>query len=153
MAKKTKFEPPLTEGVRKCMKSNKSKDTSPELKVRKALREAGYPGYRLNWKKAPGKPDICYPGRKIAIFVNGCFWHRCPKCSLSPPKHNADYWIQKLNHNVERDNKNYVELKEQGWTVVILWECDINKKFETTMNEVIKTIESKNSIYALKLRT
>ena len=79
MAKKSEFEPPLTEGVRKCMKANKSKDTSPELKVRKALREAGYPGYRQNWKKAPGKPDICYPGRKVAIFINGCFWHRCSR--------------------------------------------------------------------------
>lgn len=144
MAKKNEFEPPLTEGVRKCMKSNKSKNTSPELKVRKALRDAGYPGYRLNWKKAPGKPDICYPGRKIAIFINGCFWHRCPKCNLPPPKHNADYWIPKLNHNVERDNRNYRELGKEGWTVVVIWGCDINRNFETVMYELIETIESKN---------
>ena len=63
-------EPPLTEGIRKSMKSNKCSGTSPEIQMRKALREAGYPGYRLNWKKAPGKPDICYPGRHVAIFIN-----------------------------------------------------------------------------------
>ena len=64
------------------MQANKSKNTKPELLVRARLREAGYTGYRLHWKKAPGKPDICFPGRRVAIFVNGCFWHRCPHCAL-----------------------------------------------------------------------
>ena len=67
MSKRSESEPPLTKVVRKCMRANKSKGTSLELKVRKALREAGYPRYRLNWNKAPVKPDICYPGRKVAI--------------------------------------------------------------------------------------
>lgn len=140
MAKKSEFEPPLTEGVRKCMKSNKSKNTSTELKVRKALREAGHPGYRLNWKKAPGKPDICYPGRKIAIFVNGCFWHRCPKCNLPLPKHNAEYWIPKLERNVQRDQENYKKLKSAGWNVVILWECEIKIDFEGCIGKTIEAI-------------
>lgn len=140
MAKRSEFEPPLTEGVRKCMKSNKSKDTSPELKVRKALRDAGYPGYRLNWKKAPGKPDICYPGRKIAIFVNGCFWHRCPRCNLPLPKHNADYWIPKLEKNVQRDRRNIEDLETKGWKVVVIWECEIEKEFDVCMDDVIRLI-------------
>ena len=66
---------PASEVTTKVMKANKSKDTKPEMILRKALREAGFPGYRLHWKKAPGHPDIAYPGRKVAIFVNGCFWH------------------------------------------------------------------------------
>ena len=107
------------------MKSNKSKDTSPELKVRRALREAGYPGYRICWKKAPGKPDICYPGRKVAIFVNGCFWHRCPYCNPSMPKHNREFWEEKFERNVERDNDNYQKLIGMGWNVVVVWECEI----------------------------
>lgn len=143
MAKKSEFEPPLTEGVRKCMKANKSKDTSPELKVRKALREAGYPGYRLNWKKAPGKPDICYPGRKVAIFINGCFWHRCPKCNLPMPRHNKEYWIPKLERNVQRDKENLEKLESDRWDVVILWECEIRNNFEECMARTIETLASK----------
>lgn len=142
MAKKNEFEPPLTEGVRKCMKSNKSKDTSPELKVRKALREAGYPGYRLNWKKAPGKPDICYPGRKIAIFVNGCFWHRCPKCNLPLPKHNAEYWIPKLDRNVERDKMNIDSLNTEGWSVLVIWECEIKDDFDECLNRILSVLKT-----------
>ena len=84
-------EPPLNAGVVRSMKGNKGRGTKPELAVRKALREAGYPGYRLNWKGAPGHPDICYPGRRVAVFVNGCFWHQCPVCRPPLPKHNADY--------------------------------------------------------------
>lgn len=140
MAKKSEFEPPLTEGVRKCMKANKSKDTSPELKVRKALREAGYPGYRLNWKKAPGKPDICYPGRKVAIFINGCFWHRCPKCNLPLPKHNADYWIQKLERNVQRDAEIIEKLKMDGWSVIVVWECEVNNSLNHTILKIINIL-------------
>lgn len=142
MAKKSEFEPPLTEGVRKCMKSNKSKDTSPELKVRKALREAGYPGYRLNWKKAPGKPDICYPGRKVAIFINGCFWHRCPKCNLPMPKHNAEYWISKLERNVQRDRENIENLESEGWTVIVTWGCDLKKNYNKCIDEILSVLNS-----------
>ena len=78
----TPFDPTESDGVRRLMRSNKSKGTSPELLIRRALREVGCPGYRLNWMKTPGKPDICCPGRRVAIFVNGCFWHRCPKCNV-----------------------------------------------------------------------
>lgn len=145
MAKKNDFEPPLTEGVRKCMKANKSKNTTPELMVRKALREEGYPGYRLNWKKALGKPDICYPGRKIAIFINGCFWHRCPKCNLPLPVHNSEYWIPKLERNVQRDRETAEALEQQGWTVIVLWECDLKKDFDKTMENVVETVSKRSN--------
>lgn len=135
------YDPPLSDGVRKCMKSNKSRSTSPEIIVRTALRRAGYPGYRLNWKKAPGKPDICYPGRKIAIFINGCFWHRCPKCNLPFPKHNSEYWIPKLERNMQRDAENYRLLKEDGWSVVVIWECDLRKNPDFALSEAISILE------------
>lgn len=144
MINKSMYEPPQKEGVRKCMKSNKSKGTAPELVVRKALRNAGYPGYRLNWKKAPGKPDICYPGRKIAIFINGCFWHRCPKCNLPMPKHNSEYWIPKLEKNVQRDQKNRTLLESEGWEVIIIWTCDLKKKPEEMINQIIDCLKRKN---------
>ena len=67
------------------MRANRARNTGPELRLRKALREAGLGGYRLNWKKAPGRPDIAYPGRKVAIFVHGCYWHHCPRCYPNLP--------------------------------------------------------------------
>jgi len=85
------------------MKGNKAKNTKPELLLRKALCSTGIRGYSLNWKKVPGKPDIAFPGKKIAIFVNGCFWHRCPICDLPLPKTNIEFWKNKFIRNVERD--------------------------------------------------
>ena len=118
---------PASEVTTKVMKANKSKDTKPEMILRKALCEAGFPGYRLHWKKAPGHPDIAYPGRKVAIFVNGCFWHRCPYCNLPTPKRNQEYWVPKFERNVERDKKEQEDLIRLGWTVEVVWECEIKK--------------------------
>ncbi|MDR0513965.1 MAG: very short patch repair endonuclease [Coriobacteriaceae bacterium] len=132
----TRLKAPLSQSlaVRKSMQGNKGKDTKPELLVRKMLRDAGFPGYRLQWKKAPGRPDIAYPGRKIAIFVNGCFWHRCPKCKLPVPKSNREYWEEKFKRNVERDARKTRELEGLGWKVFVIWECELKKpepeKFE-----------------------
>lgn len=131
------IEPPLNEGTVKSMKGNKGKGTKPELIMRKALRDAGYPGYRLNWKKAPGHPDICYPGRKVAVFVNGCFWHQCPVCRPPMPKHNADYWVPKLQRNVERDREEVARLEADGWTVAVVWECEIRKDLPSVVNHII----------------
>ena len=122
--------------VSKSMRGNKGKNTKPELKVREILRENGHPGYRLNWKKAPGKPDIAYPGRKIAIFVNGCFWHRCPFCNLPLPKSHLDYWIPKFSANVERDKRNQETLESMGWHVIVIWECQVNNNPEEVVDKL-----------------
>ena len=95
------------------------------------LREAQYPGYRIHWRidderdRYVCRPDITYPGRMIAVFVNGCFWHRCPRCDLGLPKTNVDYWSQKFNKNVERDTRKQNTLLDMGWNVHTIWECDI----------------------------
>jgi len=126
--------------VRKVMKANKGKGTKPELLVRQILRESGHPGYRLNWKKAPGRPDIAYPGRKIAIFVNGCFWHRCPYCNLSIPKTHPEFWQQKFDRNVERDSRKIQELEHMGWTTITIWECQVKKapeRVRETLRDVL----------------
>lgn len=87
------------------MSKIKSKDTKPELKVRKVLYKLGY-RFRLHCKDLPGKPDIVLPKYRTAIFVNGCFWHRHENCiEASRPKGNSEYWENKLNKNVERDLK------------------------------------------------
>lgn len=116
-----------TLAIRHVMQANKSKNTGPELKVREALRNAGYTGYRLHWKKAPGHPDICFPGRKLAIFVNGCYWHRCPYCTGTTPKSNVEFWEAKFARNQSRDLRDYERLESAGWEVVVLRECRLKK--------------------------
>lgn len=119
------------------MKSNKRSDTKPELLVRKRLRDAGLGGYRLQWK-APGRPDIAWPGKKVALFVNGCFWHRCPHCNLPMPKSNVEYWVVKFETNVERDQRKIRQLEEAGWKVHVIWECQLKKAaIEDTFAELI----------------
>lgn len=116
---------PKSEITSKVMRANKGKDTNPEMDLRKALRKIGITGYRLHWKKAPGRPDIVYPKRKIAIFVHGCFWHRCPHCNLPLPKSNLDFWKQKFARNKKRDKDKMITLTKQGWKVFVFWECMI----------------------------
>lgn len=131
----------VSEATRHVMQANKSKDTKPELKVRAALREAGLPGYRLHWKAAVGKPDICYPGRKVAIFVNGCFWHRCPYCALPEPKSNVEFWNAKFARNRARDERDCAQLVAEGWTVLVVWECRLKKgRFDQTMRELVREV-------------
>lgn len=133
--------PPLDEHATNTMRSNVGRNTKPELIVRKLLRDAGYPGYRIEWK-VPGKPDISYPGRKIAIFVNGCFWHRCPHCNPNIPKHNHDFWMDKFEKNVKRDENNYRLLKEMGWTVIIVWECEIKQNPDSVTDRVVNAMRT-----------
>ena len=112
----------------KSMQGNKRRDTKPEVLVRRMLREMGFTGYRCDWRKAPGRPDVAFVGRKLAIEIRGCFWHRCPVCSLSAPKKNLDYWEAKFVRNVERDEQNLAALEEAGWKVLVLWEHQLKKK-------------------------
>ena len=118
------------------MSSNKAKNTKPELRLRKALYAEGIRGYRLNWKKAPGRPDIAFPGRKVSIFINGCYWHRCPYCELSLPKTNTDFWKKKFEKNIKRDKKKEKELLDLGWTVLVFWECKIKTNIKDCINKI-----------------
>lgn len=107
------------------MRAVKSKNTTPEIKVRHILHRAGY-RYRLHRDDLPGKPDIVFPRRRAAIFVHGCFWHQHLECPYAArPTSNSDYWNKKLNRNIERDQKHIAELEKAGWKVLTLWECEI----------------------------
>ena len=123
-----KAPPASSEAVRHSMQGNRSKNTKPELLVRRALRERGITGYRLQWKGASGRPDIAFPGRRVAVFVHGCFWHRCPYCHPSEPRSNVEFWQAKFQRNQERDRRNVESLLEHGWTVVVVWECRLKKQ-------------------------
>ena len=134
---------PLKESTSKVMSANKAKNTKPELLMRKALWHEGIKGYRLNWEKVPGKPDIAFPSKKIAIFINGCYWHRCPKCELPLPKTNTKFWKEKFDKNVERDRKKNDELLSLNWNVLVLWECDIKKNVSVSIDKVNKVLSVK----------
>ena len=102
----------------------RSANSKPEEKVRKYLFSKGF-RYRKNDRRYPGKPDIVLPKYKTAIFINGCFWHKhdCPRFVW--PSSNEDYWVPKILGNVERDQKNHALLIEQGWKVLVIWECQL----------------------------
>lgn len=99
------------------------RDTGPERRVRATLRAAGI-GYRLGGQGLPGRPDVVMKGRRIAVFVHGCFWHGhdCPR-GARQPKANADYWVAKIDGNRARDRSSAARLAKDGWAVITIWEC------------------------------
>ncbi|MDP3803785.1 very short patch repair endonuclease [Brevundimonas sp.] len=107
------------------MRAVKGRDTTPELAVRRILRAAGI-GYRLGGRGLPGRPDLVMQGRRVAVFVHGCFWHGhdCPRGSREP-KANAAYWRAKIARNRARDETSRRALEADGWRVVTVWECDM----------------------------
>jgi len=111
------------------MRSVNSSATQPELFVRALVKRAGYRGYRFNLSSVLGKPDICWKGRKIAIFVHGCFWHGhdCQH-GRRMPSSNREYWKKKLARNVERDKQNQLILLQQGWRILVIWECQLSQE-------------------------
>ena len=121
----------------RCMSHIRSKATKPEILVRKWLWAHGY-RYRLNVKSVPGKPDIVMRRYRTAIFVNGCFWHGHESCKqFVLPKTNTAFWQAKIDRNRERDQRNYDILLQNGWQVIILWQCYLTKEMiENTMQSV-----------------
>ncbi|WP_261521690.1 very short patch repair endonuclease [Burkholderia multivorans] len=103
----------------------KSKNTTPEMIVRKLVFSMGY-RYRLHDEKLPGKPDLVFPGKRKVILINGCFWHRHQGCKFaSTPQSRTDYWERKFERTVERDKKNIEELTSLGWECLVIWECEL----------------------------
>jgi len=124
----------------KNMSHIRSVNTKPEVAVRKYLFSKGF-RYRKNVKTMPGCPDIVLPKYKTVVFVNGCFWHKHNCSRFAWPSSNVEYWIPKIAQNVQRDQKNYHELQQIGWNVVVVWECQLKKAaFNSTMDYVISCI-------------
>jgi DNA mismatch endonuclease (patch repair protein) len=112
------------------MRAVKSRDTGPELKVREAVRAAGFARrYRLDGRGLPGKPDLVFAGLGKVVFVNGCFWHGhdCRR-GARMPKANAAYWRAKIGRNVERDRASLAALKASGWSTLVVWECETRER-------------------------
>lgn len=119
-------------------------DTKPEMLVRKFLHARGF-RYRLHDKKLPGKPDLVFPKYKTVLFVNGCFWHGHQNCKYFViPKTRTEWWQQKIKETAKRDRKNYKILKELGWNILIVWECELKSyKKNKTMEKIRRKIEEK----------
>jgi DNA mismatch endonuclease (patch repair protein) len=121
----------------KVMANIRSKDTKPEILVRKMLFSKGY-RYRLHVKKMPGKPDIVLRKYKAVVFVHGCFWHLHQGCRDGTiPKTNTEYWKKKLLGNKARDKKHIETLENLGWRVLRVWECEVEKDPEIILNKII----------------
>lgn len=117
----------------RCMSRVKSEDTKPELRLRSALWAAGL-RYRLRYK-LPGKPDVVFPSARLAVFVDGCFWHSCP-LHATRPKTNASFWASKLRENVERDDRVNAKLRENGWRVLRLWQHEVTSNLGEAVAKV-----------------
>jgi len=125
------------------MRSVRRKDTGPELSLRKALHKKGF-RYRLHDKKLPGSPDLVFPKYKAVIFVHGCFWHRHGCKRSTNPSTRIDFWESKFEANIERDERNVNDLEKEGWRVLIVWECEIDKNPDDELLERIKSFLKRN---------
>lgn len=133
-----------TEQRHRCMSHIRSKNTKPEVLVRKELFRRGY-RYRINVSELPGKPDIVLPKYKTAIFVNGCFWHGHEGCKrFVLPKSNREYWEFKIRRNQQRDRMASKMLQEDGWNTITIWECDLTTAL---FMETIDKIETEFSYH------
>jgi DNA mismatch endonuclease (patch repair protein) len=134
----------LTQEQRKYNMSRiKGKNTGPEVKLRKMLFAKGIRGYRIHYN-LPGKPDIVFIKKKIAIFIDGCFWHKCPVC-FQEPATRKEFWMKKIQSNVKRDEKVNELLKNDGWNVIRFWEHDVRKKPDEIVKKISEILEkSKN---------
>ena len=126
-----------------CMSHIRSRNTKPEVKLRRELFRLGY-RYRINKKGLPGSPDIVMAKYRTCILVNGCFWHGHKGCQYATrPKTNEEFWRTKIENNRERDLRDYTFLESQGWRVIVVWECELKKdKIDTTISSVIEQLEA-----------
>lgn len=146
--------PPIASSpkVSAAMRGNKSKDTLPERLLRSALWKTGIKGYRKHLRHLPGCPDITFPRYRIAIFVQGCFWHLCPKCNIPIPKTNTLYWKEKLRRNKERDRRIFKKLKKAGWMPISIWECEVSDSVKRCISKICQIInQNSNDRYVLSL--
>lgn len=121
----------------------RGKDTRPEILLRKALFARGV-RYRLHKRDLPGKPDIVFPSRRLAIFVNGCFWHRHEGCNFTTtPTTRKEFWQDKFSATVARDQRNIEVLNRAGWAVIVVWQCEIENDLDAIADSITQRVKDK----------
>lgn len=114
--------------------------TLPERRIRAKLVQHGTRGFKVNAKVGKITPDLIFPKERIAIFVDGCFWHGCPHCYVQP-KTNVAYWAAKVQTNMRRDGRQRSSLRRAGWRVIRIWECQLEKHPEQQINRILRLLE------------
>ena len=122
---------------RLCMSRIRGRNTGPELRLRKALWSHGL-RYRVK-NRLPGKPDFVFPGIKLAVFVDGCFWHGCPE-HYQIPDDNKNFWQNKIKRNIQRDRQVEIQLKNEGWKIIRIWEHDIRKSLDKCVKSLKRIV-------------
>ena len=118
----------------------RDRNSKPEIDLRSALHRRGL-RFRVHYSKLPGKPDIVFPRYRIVVFVNGCFWHRHEGCHLTTtPTKNREFWIKKFRSNVDRDKRQQSELEQMGWSVLVVWECEIESDLAGAVTRVSRAL-------------
>ena len=130
----------------------RSVSTKPELKLRHALWRLGF-RYRMNDRRLPGSPDIVLPKYRTAIFIHGCFWHGHKGCkNYTVPKTNTDFWVLKVARNQERDQEVWRQLEAKGWSVIIVWECELKKSvLDETIDRIAEEVRQNGEAFRQNL--
>lgn len=126
---------------KRIMAAVRQRDTEPELALRKALHRAGVRGWRCNFRGAAGRPDLAWPALKVAVFVDGAFWHGHP--SRHRPGRSGKYWDDKIAGNVARDRRIDADLTEEGWQVVRIWDFELRKEPDRALERVLDALRAR----------
>lgn len=138
----------VSEPTAKSMRANRATDTKPEVRLRRALWAAGLRGYRKNVRRLPGAPDVVFGPAKVCVFVHGCFWHGCDRCSRNlKPRKNAAYWEAKIARNRERDRRNEASLSAEGWLVLTVWECELKEDTSGFVERVRQAVSERRGAH------
>jgi DNA mismatch endonuclease (patch repair protein) len=136
-----------SQAVSRSMRGNKAQGTLPELELARLIWGAGHRGYRKNDKRVVGRPDIYFPRFKVAVMLNGCFWHRCPHCSPSMPKTNTAFWREKFERNKRRDTRQAKERRSEGIRTLVVWECILWKTPGSVLSRLRKALDKQSEIH------
>jgi len=134
---------PSSLATRHVMVANVGLGTSPELALRRALRAAGARGYRVSLRAEGVRPDVAFTRARIAVFVHGCFWHRCPTCAFRLPRSNRGFWLAKFRRNRARDRSKRRQLERGGWRVVEVWEHELRDDLARVVRTITRNVGAK----------
>lgn len=139
-----KIPAPKNYTVSKVMRANKRENTKLEIQFKRILKTAKISDYESNFKELPGSPDIAFPKQRIAIFINGCFWHHCKICNPRLPKTHKEFWKRKFIRNSERDVRKKKDLEKLDWHVVTFWEHEINNNPSKVIKRLKRILNSRS---------
>lgn len=131
---------PVSESTSRVMSANKARNTSPEVRLRRALKAEGIRGLQAHPRAILGRPDVAFIDERVAVFINGCYWHRCPNCNPRLPKTHREFWRRKFKANRARDLRVARKLRANHWRVIVIWECRLRQNPSREVRRVALTL-------------